>query len=194
MSRLIAKCDKSLPSKKYGILYADPCWHFGTYSNKGQNRSPSKHYKTLGIEAIKRLPFGKIAADDAWLFMWVYGPLADEASSVVRAWDFKVSSKEGFIWVKTTKDGEGLSMGTGYTTRKCAETMLIAKRGNPKRLSGGVRQVVHCSRHGLAHSEKPAIFRDKIVALCGDIPRIELFSRHNIEGWDAHGNQVGKLS
>lgn len=118
--------------------------------------------------------------------------MADEASDVARAWGFEVVSKEGFIWVKTTKDGEGLFMGTGYTTRKGAETMLIAKRGKIKRANAGVRQVQKHPRMP-EHSEKPPIFRDLIVQYAGDLPRIELFARHNTPGWETWGDQVGKL-
>jgi N6-adenosine-specific RNA methylase IME4 len=32
--------------------------------------------------------------------------------------------------------------------------------------------------------------RDKIVELFGDLPRIELFARQKIEGWDVWGNEV----
>ena len=32
--------------------------------------------------------------------------------------------------------------------------------------------------------------RDKIVELCGDLPRIELFARQAVEGWDNWGNEV----
>ena len=40
------------------------------------------------------------------------------------------------------------------------------------------------------HSKKPAIVRDKIVDLVGDLPRIELFARQTAEGWDCWGNEV----
>lgn len=40
------------------------------------------------------------------------------------------------------------------------------------------------------HSRKPDEVRDKIVELCGDLPRIELFARQRIEGWDCFGNEV----
>ena len=40
------------------------------------------------------------------------------------------------------------------------------------------------------HSKKPAIVREKIVELMGDIPRIELFARQEIKGWDCWGNEV----
>jgi N6-adenosine-specific RNA methylase IME4 len=41
------------------------------------------------------------------------------------------------------------------------------------------------------HSKKPAIVRDKIVELFGDIPRIELFARETCNGWDSFGDQIG---
>ena len=34
------------------------------------------------------------------------------------------------------------------------------------------------------------IIRDKIVELCGDLPRIELFARTTAEGWSSWGNEV----
>jgi N6-adenosine-specific RNA methylase IME4 len=40
------------------------------------------------------------------------------------------------------------------------------------------------------HSKKPEIIRNKIVELCGDLPRIELFARQKTEGWDSWGNEV----
>lgn len=42
----------------------------------------------------------------------------------------------------------------------------------------------------LRHSEKPAEVRDRIVRLCGDLPRVELFARKPADGWDRWGNQV----
>lgn len=40
------------------------------------------------------------------------------------------------------------------------------------------------------HSEKPAIVREKIVELVGDVSRIELFARQTAEGWDSWGNEL----
>ena len=31
-----------------------------------------------------------------------------------------------------------------------------------------------------------------ILELCGDLPRIELFARQNVNGWDAWGNEVAE--
>mgnify|MGYP000773360492 FL=1 len=40
------------------------------------------------------------------------------------------------------------------------------------------------------HSKKPAVVREKIVELVGDLPRIELFAREKTKGWDVWGNEV----
>ena len=34
-------------SKKYNVIYADPPWSFKTYSDKGKDRSPEKHYSVM---------------------------------------------------------------------------------------------------------------------------------------------------
>ena len=40
------------------------------------------------------------------------------------------------------------------------------------------------------HSRKPDEVRDRIVELMGDIPRIELFARQQVDGWDCWGDEV----
>ena len=40
------------------------------------------------------------------------------------------------------------------------------------------------------HSKKPEEARRRIVELIGDLPRIELFARQRVPGWDAWGNEV----
>ena len=43
------------------------------------------------------------------------------------------------------------------------------------------------------HSRKPDCVRDRIVELCGDLPRIELFAREKTAGWDVWGNETDKF-
>ena len=42
----------------------------------------------------------------------------------------------------------------------------------------------------MEHSKKPDEIRDRIVELCGDVPRIELFARNRADGWDSLGNEI----
>src|SRR5690606_18947548 len=40
------------------------------------------------------------------------------------------------------------------------------------------------------HSRKPPETRDRIVELYGDRSRVELFSREEVEGWNAFGDEL----
>lgn len=42
----------------------------------------------------------------------------------------------------------------------------------------------------MQHSEKPNEVRERIVTLMGNLPRIELFARQKVSGWDSWGNEV----
>ena len=42
----------------------------------------------------------------------------------------------------------------------------------------------------MEHSKKPAEIRERIVELCGELPRIELFARDKVKGWDSLGDEI----
>lgn len=42
----------------------------------------------------------------------------------------------------------------------------------------------------MRHSQKPDEIRNRIVKLCGDLPRIELFAREKSEGWVSVGDEI----
>ena len=68
-------------------------------------------------------------------------------------------------------------------------TLLICHTGTPK------AEVCGNTINSLfppieQHSKKPDITREKIIALMGDIPRIELFARQETAGWDTWGNET----
>ena len=87
----------------------------------------------------------------------------------------------------------------GYWTRANVELCLLGTKGKPTRVSKGVHQVINDEDHYdteqifsviRKHSQKPDEVANRIVELCGDIPRIELFARDKKEGWDAWGNEI----
>ena len=91
-------------------------------------------------------------------------------------------------WIKKNKKSDSLFWGMGRWTRANAEICLIATKGNPKRQVANVHSVVMTPIE--EHSKKPSEIRDRIVQLCGDLPRIELFARQHVTGWDCWGNEV----
>lgn len=174
--------------KKYSIIYADPPWSFKTYSDKGkEKKSADAHYKTMNKVDIQNLPISDIANDDCVLFLWVTFPCLKEGLELIEKWGFTYKTV-AFNWVKKNKISDSWFWGLGYWTRSNSEICLLATRGNPKRISKSVHQVLDDKIQ--AHSQKPESARTKIVELMGDLPRVELFARNETKGWDVFGNQV----
>lgn len=172
------------PNKKYSIIYADPPWN---YQNKGVNGAASKHYYCPTFSELKSLPVSELAEKDCLLFLWATYPMLKEALELIEVWGFSYRTV-AFTWVKQNIRSDDFFVGLGSWTRGNPEICLLAKKGAPKRVSKAVRQLVVSKRE--EHSKKPAEVRDRIVELCGDLPRIELFARQKTPGWDVWGNEV----
>ena len=170
-------------NEKYNIIYADPPWSYG---GKLPQRAKKQHYDVMSIDDICDLPVIDIAADDCILFMWATYPKIDQGLRVIKEWGFEYKTC-GFTWIKKNKKADSFFWGMGMWTRSNAEVCLIGTRGKPKRHSASVHQVVY--ERIRKHSQKPDCVRDKIVELCGDLPRIELFARQKTSGWDCWGNE-----
>ena len=178
------KAIKPFPNKRYSIIYADPPW---SYSNAGVNGAAAKHYATLTCTQICKLPVSEIVEQDCILFLWSTFPHMNEALKLIQDWGFKYTTA-AFVWIKENKKSDGYFLGPGFWTRANAEICLLAKKGNPKRVSKSVRQLVVSKVR--EHSQKPDEVRDRILELCGDLPRIELFARQKTPGWDVWGDEV----
>lgn len=110
-----------------------------------------------------------------------------EAFEVIEAWGFTYKTV-AFNWVKLNKSGAGLFWGLGNWTRSNSEICLLATKGKPKRISASVHSVIETPVQ--RHSQKPAEARERIEALMGDVPKIELFARNTAPGWASWGNEV----
>ena len=185
----------SFPKKKYNIIYADPPWQFKYQSKKRTDgtsddlniRDPQKEYPCMTIDDIYNMPVNEIADDNSILFLWVTYPLLKEGIKTMEEWGFTYKTC-GFSWIKKNKKADSLFWGLGYWTRANNEICLLGTKGKPKRVSKGVHQGVMSKIQ--KHSQKPDIVKDRIVELCGDVPRIELFARQATKGWDVWGNEV----
>jgi N6-adenosine-specific RNA methylase IME4 len=157
----------------------------------------------MTIDQIANLNVNKIAASDAVLFLWVTFPKLKEIfdNKIIEKWGFEYKTV-AFNWFKKNKIKNSFFWGMGFWSRSNSEICLLATRGHPKRQSASVHQVIGelgdfewidtepiLSRIE-GHSKKPDIVRKKIVELCGDLPRIELFAREKVDGWDAWGDEV----
>lgn len=172
--------------KKYNIIYADPPWSYRDKALSG-NRGACCKYPVMDTADISKFPIKQIAGENCVLFLWVTMPKLNECFDLIEAWGFEYKTC-AFTWVKRNKKSDSWFMGMGRWTRANAEVCLLATKGKPKRINAGVHSVVDSRIE--EHSKKPDEVRDRIVLLMGDVPRIELFARQQVEGWDCWGNEV----
>ncbi len=188
--------------QRYSIILADPPWNYSDKANAGK-RGAAHKYPCLSFEHLVHLKVEgrsvfELAAPDCVLFMWSTGPQEPVAIRLLEAWGFKFKTSAGFVWIKRglpktmkktgiVKPGK-LKWGMGHMTRANPENVIIGTRGKPKRISAGVHSVIEYP--ATQHSAKPPITRDRIVQLLGDVPRIELFAREVVPGWQAWGLEL----
>ncbi len=185
----------------YGVILADPPWHFKTWSGRREktsaghsSRAVERHYPTMSVADICDLPVADLAADDCILFLWTCWPVLQDAFRVIKAWGF-VYKTCGFSWMKADPyrlfaDEKTPFAGLGYWTRANTEPCLLATRGRPKRHARDVRQGVIAPRR--EHSRKPDCVYHRIQRLV-DGPYADLFARQRRAGWDVWGNEVDKF-
>ena len=172
-------------SKSYQIIYADPPWQYDDKALAGDRGAGCK-YDTMSTEDICNfLESNKIHTDDdCFLFLWGTWAFLHDALKVIDSWGFKYKTC-AFVWFKESKNGK-VFYGMGNYTRANTEYVLLGTKGKPKVLEHSVSQVIKSTIK--KHSQKPDIIRNKIVQLCGDLPRLEIFARTKIHGWSTFGN------
>lgn len=198
----------------YSLILADPPWRYASRGHHSKTRfggGVSTQYPTMkDAEIIALGPSIKaISAKDSALLLWTTMPAIPLAVQVIEAWGFRYATA-AFVWEKVTKNGQPWG-GPGTYTASNVEMILLGVRGSMKPAAKLKKQVI---RHPhirypagtpaiigpdgkkkrlagkIIHSRKPAVFREAIVEVFGDLPRVELFARDPAPGWDAFGHGV----
>lgn len=172
------------PDKKYKMIYADPPWSYDNKNTGGSLKSGSEaKYRTMSLEEIKNLPIKEISHKDSVLFLWATVPLLPEAFDVMKSWGFQY--KTAIFWRKI------MSLGMGFWFRGQVEVLLFGIKGKVKAFRYQKPNFIQSKVN--KHSQKPYQIYGWLNHLSKkhDLnPRIELFARNRMEGWDAWGNEV----
>ena len=177
-------------NKKYNVVLADPPWNIRTtmscptFKNDSWNRE--LEYNTMTDNEIMLLPVKDIIADDAVLFMWVIDSRIGIIEQLFKAWGFEYRCI-AFIWHKRSDLNGDMATMTPFTRRSC-EYCFLGVRGKHIIKKPYISQFIDAKRR--KHSQKPDEIYSRIEAMMGDVPKIELFSRHRRQGWDVFGDQI----
>lgn len=189
-----------IPDQKFGTIAIDPPWHFDSrapVANPDSDRNPSRHYATMDLAHIAAIPIREMAAKDAFVMLWITGPLlvAGVHNTLFKAWGVRPSSM-GFVWIKLkpTFDTEkllttpllesDLIYGTGFTTMQNAEYCVFGRIGSPTRGRRDIRQVIITPRQ--EHSRKPDEFYRR-ARFYGPGPYLDAFPGEARGGWTGWG-------
>ena len=169
-----------LPVGEYRVVVADPPWPM-EFSPSPHNRLQSAGeppYPVMPLDEIKALSLP--LADDAWVFLWTIQQYLRDAFDVLDAW----GSPHRFTmaWIKTHGPKPiGMPLSN-------MEIVLVGRRGKPKfRDTKQFQMAFHAPRG--EHSQKPAEFYDLLNRVTVG-PRLDMFSRRAIEGFDAWGKEA----
>ena len=134
-------------------------------------------YSIMSISEIAKLPVGDIADKNSALFLWTTTPMLQDAFYIMNEWGFKY--KTAIYWRKI------MSLGMGFWFRGQVEVCLLGIKGKVKAFR--IQKPNFIQAKVGRHSEKPEEMR-QLIEETGLTPRIELFSRKKVDGWDAWGN------
>lgn len=166
---------------KYKVIYVDPPWSYRNKRTGGSMNSGSEaKYHTMSFEELIALPVRNIMdTSGCVLFLWATTPLLPEAIKLMGYWGFDY--KTAIYWRKI------MSLGMGYWYRGQVEICLLGIRGKVKAFR--IQKANFIQTKALKHSEKPEEMR-QLIEETGLGPRIELFARKQVNGWDAIGDGV----
>lgn len=180
-------------NKKYQLILADPPWQYhGSQTKMG---AAGNHYNSMSMDDLKKIPIKDVLEKQAAVFMWATCPRLHMAIELIDAWGLNYRGV-AYVWVKTAKDGRIINgQGVPPTFTKPTTELLLAattsKSGRPFPIQLFNQAQVVLSPRG-RHSEKPTIFKERLVELCGNVSKLEMFSRETQTefGWDYWGNEA----
>jgi len=169
----------NFPQKKYRVIWADPPWDVKKIRRKVRPNQVAMDYLTMSLEEIKSLPVQDLADENCVLFLWTTHAYLPYAFEIMEAWGFRY--QRTITWDKSN----GMCLfGFHHRTEFC----LFGYKGKlemyPKRKTIPTIWTEKSPRH----SQKPLLLQRRTEVF--GRPRIELFARRSLDGWDVWGLEV----
>ena len=168
-----------LPDGKFRCLVVDPPWPMQKIEREVRpNQAAVLDYPTMSLDEIRDFPIPDVAADDCHLYLWTTHKYLPNAWRIAEAWGFRYQCQ--MTWIKNV----GM---TPFSWMYSTEHALFCTKGNLKLERMGMRLDFTAKVRG--HSAKPEEFYE-LVRQASPGPRLDVFSRREIEGFQGYGNEL----
>jgi len=154
-------------------IVIDPPWDWGDEGDQDQFGRARPDYATMTLPQLLEFPVGELATPDAHLYMWITNRSLPKGFELMDRWGFRYVTM--LTWVKP-------SFGMGNYFRGSTEHVLFGVKGSLMLNRKDLGTHFEAPRGDRGHSAKPDAFYD-IVESASPGPWLELFSRHDREGW-----------
>lgn len=171
----------NLPSGKYGCIVADPPWPqpvVGKWKRpQHANLGVGIGYALMPLAEIEAMPVESLAQEGAHLWLWTTNAHLRAAFDVMAAWGFTYLTN--ITWIKPS----GLGAWFVSTTQHCLF-------GYYKKCRFPMARYLPTHFHATPkqHSAKPNEFYELVRKISPE-PRIDLFNRRIIHGFDGWGDE-----
>jgi len=174
--------------KKYNTIVIDPPWDIsmGGKRRDRPNQAQELPYKTMSIEEIKNFPLKDFANPGAHVYCWTTNKMIWEIPEIFKAWDVRY-----FLLMPFIKPSGMIPTLKGY--QFAVEFCVLGFFEPPMQEfigTGKVNWVKGFNKPG-EHSKKPTDFYNLIKSMSPE-PRVDIFSRRVIAGFDAWGDEAPK--
>ena len=186
-----------LPDAKYKTVVIGPPWPTGGYVTHPRGTPQNAigagchTYASMTLDEIGQLGIEELLEPDAFVFLWTTSRFMRHAFEIVEDWGLQYMCM--MVWDKVW--GPKPIQYPMYN----AEFILLAKRGRPRFLDTkrfrlvnqwpAVREPTIKNMNQRVSSAKPEGFYE-LLRRVAPAPRLDMFARRRIDGFDAWGDQV----
>ena len=168
------------PTGRYRCIVIDPPWPVAKIErDERPNQGTTLDYPTMTIDEIAALPIADLAmTEGCHVYLWTTQHFVPDAFRFFECWGVRYQCL--LTWVKPT----GM---TPYSWMYNTEHVLFGRIGNLKLERLGLK--LSFDAPVTKHSAKPDVFYERVL-LASPAPRIDLFNRRPIAGFDVWGNEA----
>lgn len=169
------------PTSTYKTVVIDPPWRkAGSLENSRRGGYRPMPYSMMTDYDIEALPVGNLLETDAWLFVWTTQAKLPTAINLLASWGCK------YRFTMTWHKEHGPQ--PLFCPRFNSEFVVVGAKGKPRFITTKAFSTAY-GWPRRAHSEKPEEFYG-LLRRVTDEPRIDIFGRRAIAGFDSWGDEI----